>query len=104
MDGCVQENVEGLRTLEPFGNQNPHPVLCMRGVVVDMVTALRGGKATKLWLRRDDECFEGMYFSSSCEAPDIHDGDVIDIAFTPGINEYRGRRSVQLVIKDYCKT
>lgn len=99
-----EENVDGLRILEPFGNQNPQPVLCMRGVVVDMVTSLRGGKATKLWLRRDDECFEGMHFSHSCEAPDIQDGDVIDIVFTPGINEYRGRRSVQLVIKDYSKT
>ncbi len=98
-----EENVEGLSTLEPFGNQNPQPVLCMRGVFVDMVTSLKGGKATKLWLRRDGECFEGMYFSHCCETPDIHDGDVIDIVFIPGINEYRGRRSVQLIIKDYSK-
>lgn len=98
-----EENIEGLKVLEPFGNQNPQPVLCMRNVVVDMVTALRGGRATKLWLRRDGECFEGMLFSHGGGRPDINDGDIIDIVFTPGINEYRGRRSVQLVIKDYCR-
>ena len=98
-----EENVEGLSELEPFGNGNPQPILCMRSVFVDMVTSLRGGKATKLWLRRDGGCFEGMYFNHSAEALDISDGDTIDIVFTPGINEYRGRRSVQLIIKDYTK-
>ena len=94
------ENVEGLSLLAPFGNGNPQPVLMMRGAAVDMITPLRGGKATKLWLRWQGDCHEAIAFGRSVPTDGIREGDVLDLVFTPGVNEYRGRRSVQLVLKD----
>ncbi len=96
----AQENVEGLRLLAPYGSGNPLPLLLMRRARVDMATPLRGGKAIKLWLHWDGEGFEGILFGRNPLDREIREGELLDVLFTPNINEFRGRRSVQLIIKD----
>ena len=49
---------EELLTLEPFGTQNPVPVLYMRDVAVKDVIALGQNKHTKLILEKDGRVFE----------------------------------------------
>ena len=41
-----------------------------------------------------------MYFSNSPESLDIYVGDKVDILFNVDINEWGGRKSVQLIIRD----
>jgi single-stranded-DNA-specific exonuclease len=41
-----------------------------------------------------------MYFSNSPDSLDIYVGDKVDILFNVDINEWLGRRSVQLILKD----
>ena len=95
------ENVEALETLEPYGAGNPTPVLCMRDVTVENFTALSEGKHTKLWVSRGGAVFEALFFSRSPEELGVRLHGRADVAFTPQINEFRGRRTVQLSLCDY---
>ena len=41
-----------------------------------------------------------MYFSNSPDSLDVYVGDKVDILFNIDVNEWGGRRSVQLIIRD----
>ena len=94
------ECVESLDRLEPCGNANPRPVLYMDGVTVESVTPIGAGKHLRLRVSRFGETYDCVFFSQT--APDlcVRAGERADIVFTPQINEFRSRKSVQLVITD----
>jgi len=94
------ENVAALDLIGPYGLENLKPILCMLGVEVQMLASLSGGKHTKLWVCKDGDVFEGIFFSKSIDDLKIKVGDMIDIAFYPQVNEFRGRKSIQLLLED----
>lgn len=94
------ENVQALSALEPFGNGNPTPVMSIADAEVTAVIPICGGKHTKIWITKDGSFFEGVFFSRSAEELKVKDGGRIDLAFIPQINEFRGKRSVQLNLLD----
>ncbi len=92
------ENVRALDRLEPFGNANPKPVLCLSNAT--LVSAYGVGmekKHMKFSVQYDGSRFDGIFFSRTKESLGVQPGDRIDLAFTPQINEYMGSVSVQLV-------
>jgi len=93
-------DVESLAQLEPFGAGCPTPVLCMKNVTVDAVTPLSAGRHTRLRVLKNGAPFECIYFSHRAEELGFVRGEAADIAFTPQINEFRSRRSVQLLLLD----
>lgn len=94
-------NVEALDGLEPYGPGNPQPVLCMTDVVVENAAGLSDDKHTKLWLSLAGQVFEAVYFSKGPAELGVRVGGHAAVAFTPQINEFRGRRSVQLCLSDF---
>ena len=54
----------------------------------------------RLRLRRGRFAVNAIYFSANPETASIQPGDLVDVAFNPQINEYRGERSVQMNILD----
>ncbi len=94
------QNVEALDTLEPYGAGNPTPVLCMRDVAVENLVGLSEGKHTKLWVNKSGRVFEALFFSKRPEELGVRVGGRADIAFSPQINDFRGRRTVQLSLLD----
>ena len=94
------ENVRALSELEPFGTDNQPPVLCFKSAEVVSVLPICAGKHTKLWASLGGDVFEGVFFSKTAEELGFTDGDRVDLAFTPQINEFRGRCSVQLNLID----
>ncbi len=95
-------NVEALEALEPYGTGNPQPVLCMTGVTVENAAGLSEGRHTKLWVSLGGQVFEAVYFSKGPEELGVAAGQRANIAFTPQINEFRGRRGVQLCLADFA--
>lgn len=96
-----EENVLGLRELEPCGCGCAHPVFCMENLHVEQVTEVGGGKHLRLRLKEDSgESVNAIFFSTTARRAGICAGDVVDVAFTPQINEYRGTTSVQLNLVD----
>ena len=89
-----------LGQLEPCGAGCPKPVLAMGGLIVDQCSEVGGGRHLRLRLRKGTICLSAIYFSATQARCGIHVGDVVEVAFTPQINEYRGVRSVQLNVVD----
>ena len=91
------DNVRSLDLLEPYGNANPKPLMCVSAVRLEAMSEVGGGKHTRLRIRMGTAHFECIFFSHSAAETGVHEGELIDLAFTPQINEYRGNISVQLV-------
>ena len=98
-------NVDALRVLEPCGAGCPKPVLVMQRLEVERISQVGSGRHMRLRLRTGRYSFQAIYFSATPETACISQGDMVDVAFTPQINEYRGERSVQMNVVDirpYC--
>ena len=92
------ESVRSLDRLEPFGNANPKPVLCMCGVELESASAVGNGRHLKLKVRLGRSVFDGIFFSHTAQELGLREGDRVDVAFTPQINDFRGHVSVQLLV------
>ncbi len=93
-------NIESLEVLEPCGNCCPKPVLMMKNLTIERIAMVGGGRHMRLRLRSGRTGVNAIYFSATPQAVSIQSGDVVDIAFTPQINEYRGERTVQMNVLD----
>ena len=93
-------NIESLSVLEPCGNCCPKPVLMMKNLNIERITMVGGGRHMRLRLRSGRYGINAIYFSANPESVSIQSGDMVDIAFTPQINEFRGERSVQMNVLD----
>ena len=94
------KGIDSLSILEPCGNGCPKPVLMMKKLAVERITMVGGGRHMRLRLRCGQYGLNAIYFSATPETASIQAGDLVDVAFTPQINEYRGERSVQMNILD----
>ena len=94
------QNVEALEKLEPFGNGNPSPCLCIMGAEISAAQSIGAGKHTRLRIEKANKSFDCVFFSMSSEDLGIGVGSLVDVAFEPQINEFRGRSSVQLHLLD----
>ena len=94
------ENVTALKCMEPYGSGNLAPMLCMRGVRLASISGVGGGSHTKVRLGMAGESFDGIFFCRAPEELGLTAGDLVDAAFEVQINEFRGRRSVQLLLSD----
>ena len=92
--------IDELSLLEPFGSGNPKPVLRLQRMQVVSCADVGGGRHLKMKLRRDGHTFDAIFFSANSAAAGISPGDRVDVVFTPQINEYRGRRELQLQLCD----
>ena len=93
-------NVESLGVMEPCGNGCPKPVLMMEGLTVERLQSVGGGKHLRLRLRRGRHSINAIYFSVTAQTASVHQGDLVDVAFVPQINEFREERSVQMNVLD----
>jgi single-stranded-DNA-specific exonuclease len=92
-----------LLALEPFGQANPQPVLMSRRVHVAGAWA-RGVEGQHLKLRLDDgqggPTHEAIAFRLGNLVGYFERYPWLDIAYTFGVNEWNGNRTLQLNIKD----
>ncbi len=91
---------EELQILEPFGVANPVPVFVMKNMELRECTPIGGGKHTRLTVGFGEKYFQAMCFSCSQSQLNLYPGDKVDMNFTLDINEYNGRRTVQLIVRD----
>lgn len=99
-DFLTMDCVEGLELLEPCGNGNPRPLFCLRHTALETVTPIGGGKHLRLRIRKFGRPYECVFFGCTQAELGLRPGDEADIVFFPQINEFRARRSVQLLVTD----
>jgi single-stranded-DNA-specific exonuclease len=107
IDFCVEdpslltlEEIEALKLMAPWGVGNPPPTLCMRDVFVEAVIPIGGDKHLKLIGVKGGIRFDCVFFGVSVRELGVRPGSLVDLAFEPGINDFRGMRSVQLLLRD----
>jgi single-stranded-DNA-specific exonuclease len=93
-------SIDSLAQLEPCGNGCAKPVMVVREMTVDRINQVGSGRHMRLRLCSGWHTLQGIFFSTNAQTASINPGDLVDVAFTPQINEFRGDRSVQLNILD----
>ena len=92
--------IQTLDVMEPCGNGCPKPVLMMENMIVERLRPVGNGKHLRLRLRRGSYGFNAIFFSATAESASIAQGDLVDVAFLPQINEFREEQSVQMNVQD----
>ena len=90
-------------SLDPFGSSNPVPVFLAKGIqVIDTRTVGAQGSHLKITLDSEGKFFDGIAFRDGHRRLECKGS--VDIAYTPTINYWNGRESVELLIKDFRPT
>ncbi len=113
--------VEGLNVLEPFGNGNGKPVFALQHVKVKGIRQRgRERKILKLQLVDKETTMEAVYFGNIEQFEQMvieefgkeqldclynRKPNIVDLAilYYPTINEYMGRKTLQINIQDFCR-
>ena len=99
-DVSLERAAELRRYLEPYGTENPVPVFALFSVIVEEIVPVGGGKHTRLVLRDGERHITAMCFSRETASLDLYPGERVDLLFCLDINEWGGKRTVQLTVKD----
>jgi len=92
--------MESLNLLEPFGNENPAPILYCEAKQI-WPPKIVGGVHLKLYLEQGDRMLEGIAFHMAERRPYISKkGLILEVAFTPHVNFFLNKSSIQLHIRD----
>ena len=91
---------EASQLLEPFGADNPTPMIAVMGLHLTDIYGAGGGKHQRLTLERGGTIITAMKFATYDEDFPFKVGDVVDIAVTLDKSTYRGRDSLTLVVRD----
>ncbi len=106
--GYVNEAfVEELEKLEPYGVQNPKPLFAQKDVPIRSITLSPKKNCLRMNLEGKDLAgnivvVSAVLFDGAEEAYELLNGkSSVSILYQAGFNTYNGRRSVQLLVKDY---
>jgi len=93
--------MESLSLLEPFGNENPAPLLYSDTLQV-WPPKVVGSTHLKFFLEQGDRSLEGIGFGLAGRRSQIQKKNLpLRVAFTPQINMFLNKASIQLLIKDF---
>ena len=94
--------VRDLHRLGPFGPGNRRPVLCVRGVEVTLPARRvgRAGDHLQMQVRQGRNTLKCIAFNFGAMEPHLKPGTRVDLAVEPTLNEFNGRRNVELEVKD----
>ncbi|MDN3505116.1 MAG: single-stranded-DNA-specific exonuclease RecJ [Rhabdochlamydiaceae bacterium] len=93
--------LESLNLLEPFGNENTAPILYTTVKQVWPPKVI-GRSHLKLYLEEGGRFLEGIAFGLAHRKPTLSKKNLkMKIAFTPTINNYLNKTSIQLQIRDF---
>lgn len=101
----LSENlIQELKLLEPFGQGNEKPQFAQKNLTIRSVRVLgKNRNAVKLSLITEKGLpMEGMLFTEGDSfMEELGSKTVIDVVYYPDVNEYNGRRTLQIVIREY---
>lgn len=93
--------MESFSLLEPFGHENPPPILSCSAKQI-WPPKIVGKTHLKLYLEENDRLLEGIGFGMGNRKSRLCKKNLtLDIAFTPHINNFLNKSSIQLQIRDF---
>lgn len=97
-------DIAELKLLEPFGEANKTPLFLCKNLKIHSIRALSEGKHLKLSLRDDNFWLDAIGFNQGHLTEEYRIGDKVDVVGTLEINQYNGRQSIQINLKDIRKS
>lgn len=99
-DQLTFELIESLSLLEPYGAENPPPVLYSKAKLAWSPKVV-GKTNLKVYLQQGERLLEGIIFGKADQIESLRRKDLeLEIAFTLQVNDYQGH-TIQLLIRDY---
>jgi single-stranded-DNA-specific exonuclease len=104
--------LQGLRRLEPFGQGNPEPVFSSQNVRLMLPPRIVKDKHIKLRVNQSEPAgrvgfsYEAMGWrmADRLQAETYQPGELIDVAFTVGVNRHPDFGGLELVLQDFQKS
>jgi single-stranded-DNA-specific exonuclease len=98
-----EATVTALHRLQPFGAGNPKPILATDWVELadDPRCVGKSGEHLQLSVRQNGSLLRGIAFRAAEHADALKDHRRCRLAFEPIINEFQGRRRVELQVVDF---
>ncbi len=96
----TMETVEDIARLEPYGAKNPEPIFVLKDVCVEEIAPLSMGKHTRLYLKKEQTGISAVCFGHNLLEEGFFHGTYVDVLCSININEFRGNKTVQLIIRD----
>ena len=100
LDRLSGKLINQLEKLSPFGQGNPRPVFVSRSLTVKNNPKLIGRKGAKIWVTNGRLTCEALIFGAQDTMNGISRDSVVNLAYSPVINEWGGVRSIQLNLED----
>ncbi len=94
--------VENLEKMEPFGHKNPKPVFLSKNVqVMNARPVGKTGRHLKMTVNpQSGDLLECIGFGLGSLHEKLNMGTMIDMVYEVGVNEWNGRRQIQLSVND----
>lgn len=100
-DDITKKGIEELDLMKPYGMGNPSPQLLLTTSKIKMIRSIgKDNKHLKLTLEKNNEEFPCIGFSLGKLCNFLNIGDIIDVIVSLEINDYMGKETLQLNIKD----
>ena len=96
----TMETVDEINRLQPFGVDNPSPVFAVRNIKIHKISTMSEGKHLRMTLLKDNKFFDAVGFGMGEYFNHLQEGDFVEVAFGLDINDYKGFKNVQLILKD----
>jgi len=90
--------ISQIEMLAPFGNMNPEPLLCSRKVTISSPMVV-GNNHLRIRANGDSTHYDTIWFNGG-HLSGLLSGRAVDIVFTPQINHWNGKNSIQLKMRD----
>ena len=90
--------ISQIEMLAPFGSMNPEPLLCARKVTISSPVAV-GNNHLRMRATGNSTYYDTIWFDNG-HLSGLLSGSTADIVFTPQINHWNGKSSIQLKMKD----
>lgn len=96
----TMETVTEISKLEPYGAKNPEPIFVLRDVSIEEIAPLSMGKHTRLFFRKNQVEMSAVCFGHNLIEEGFGMGHNVDVLCSVNINEFRGNKTVQLIVRD----
>lgn len=103
----TEELIEEMELLEPFGKGNPKPLFAEKHLKV-IQPRIIGKNRNVLKFQVEDRGgnrMEALYFGDVEKClKTLEEGQEMSFTYHPSVNEYMGRRSLQITVVNYCRS
>ena len=99
LSGLSSRLIDEMGKLEPYGPRNPRPLFVSRNLTVKHDPRIIGRKGVKMWVTDGGITCEALIFGLE-DTSGISKESIVNLAYTPSINSWRGVSSIQLDLED----